>query len=346
MRVRLLVVLAFVGMAAVPILLARYAGVGFVPAPQQASAESTQSGTTSSAAVTSLVWPDKPLGLAASDDRIVWEQRDRSEDVAGLWSYDVRSGDKVKLFGRRTTGKSSGFPAAAGDLVVWSAWKGRRGVGPPAIRALDSVSGRRWDVAAKGVDPIASFQSVLWVEPDGAGPGDDVIHRVNALTDWESSVTPGGGVRAFAAWGRWVAWISDEDGAVWAGSLEDDTRYRLAASGTAVAADHDHIAWATAVGRHSTVIVSWDRRSNRSTVLCRLAGAGASLSLSRQYAAWVMERKKTGPKVWVYDFGQSKAYQVSDSGGRQVSPVIVAGTVYWADDRSGHWELYSRSLQH
>ena len=50
--------------------------------------------------------------------------------------------------------------------------------------------------------------------------------------------------------------------------------------------------------------------------------------------------------MWAYDFGSGKAYQVSTSGGRQVSPVILAGSVYWAGDRTGHWELYSRSLQH
>ena len=59
-----------------------------------------------------------------------------------------------------------------------------------------------------------------------------------------------------------------------------------------------------------------------------------------------MDRKSTGPQVWAYDFELGKATQVSETDGRQVSPVIVAGSVYWADDRSGHWELYSHSLQH
>jgi hypothetical protein len=145
-----------------------------------------------------------------------------------------------------------------------------------------------------------------------------------------------------------VAWIAGRDTAqeVWAGSFQSAERYRLATGGTAVAMDRDRIVWAAAVGRHSTAIVSWDRRSSRSTVLCRIPGAGSALSLSRHWAVWVTTRKATGPQVWAYDFELSKAYPVSTAGGRQVSPVIVNGTVYWAGDRSGHWELYSRSLRH
>jgi hypothetical protein len=56
-------------------------------------------------------------------------------------------------------------------------------------------------------------------------------------------------------------------------------------------------------------------------------------------------RKATGSKVWVYDFNRGRAYPVSTHAGEQASPVIVAGTVFWADDRSGAWELYGRALQ-
>ena len=346
MRVRLLVVAAFLGMAAVPVLLAWNSG--FLPGPQQASAESTGPSTTSSVAVTSLAWPDEPLGLAASETQVVWEQRDRSAEVAGIWCYDARTGETQRVLGRTATGKSSGFPAASGDLVVWASWAGRRGDGPPGINALDGASARRWQVAAAGKDPAAAGELVLWVEPDGDGRGDDVIHGVNALTDAEYAVTPGGRVYDLAASGRWAAWISGSGPAreVWSGSFQGAARYRLASRGTAVAMDRDRIVWAAGVGKHSTAIVSCDRRSNRSTVLCRLPGAGTSLSISKRTAVWVMTRKSTGPKVWACDLELGEAYEVSSSNGRQVSPVIVAGSVYWADDRSGHWELYSRSLQH
>jgi hypothetical protein len=345
-RLRLLVVVAFLGMAVVPVLIAF--NTVFLPGPSQASAESTGLDITSSAAVTSLVWPEEPLGLAATGTRVLWEQRDRSAELAGLWYYDVRTGETRRLLGRSSTGKASGFPAAAGDLLVWPAWTGKRGEGQPSIEALDTASTRRWQVAATGRDPAAVGDLVLWVEPDGAGLGADVIRGISALTDEEYELTPGGGVREFAAWSRQVAWVSEQGSTheVWAGSFTSAARYRLAASATAVAMDRERIVWAAAVGRHSTAITTWDRRSNRSTVLCRMPGAGSDLSLSRHHAVWVITRKATGPQVWVYDFEIGKAYAVSTAGGRQVSPVIVDGTAYWAGDRSGHWELFSRSLQH
>jgi hypothetical protein len=112
-----------------------------------------------------------------------------------------------------------------------------------------------------------------------------------------------------------------------------------------VAIDQDRIVWAAAVGRHSSSIVSWDRRSSRSTVLCKVVGSVSSVSLSRRYVAWVTTRDATGPQVWAYAFGTGKASPVSSAQSRQASPVIVAGTVYWADGRGGHWQLYAKSLQ-
>jgi hypothetical protein len=345
-RLRLLVVVAFLGMAAAPVLLAF--NTGFLPGPSQASAESTSPSTSSSASVASLAWPEEALGLAAAGTWVVWEQRDRSAAVAGLWYYDVRTGDTRRLLGRRAAGKASGFPAAAGDLLVWSSWAGKRGDGPPSIQALDTASTRRWEVAATGRDPAVAGDLVLWVEPDGAGPGADIIRGVSALTDEEYALTPGGRVRDFAGWGRWIAWISEQgsDQEVWTGSLQSPVRHRLAARATAVAMDRDRVVWMAPVGRHSTAITSWDRRANRSTVLSRTPGAGSELSLSDRHAVWVITRKTTGPQVWAYDFEIGKAYPVSKAGSHQVSPVIVDGTAYWADDRNGRWELFSRSLQH
>lgn len=36
---------------------------------------------------------------------------------------------------------------------------------------------------------------------------------------------------------------------------------------------------------------------------------------------------------------------VCTEGGRQASPVIVAGSVFWADDRAGDRGLYRRTLR-
>jgi hypothetical protein len=341
-----LVLAAFLAMAAVPAYLAWTAG--FLPGLQQASAESTGPATTSSAAVTPLAWPKEPLGLAAGETRVYWEQRDRSVDVAGIWYYDVPSGDTERLLGRNAAGKSGGFPAAGGHLVAWESWAGRRGRGPAGIQAYNLEIAHRWRVAEAGRAPRVAGDVVFWVEPDGGSRGNDVIRGVSALTDAECALETGGHVKSFAAWGPWAVWISGKGstGEVWAGSFRSATRYRLAARGTTVAMDRERVLWAAAAGRHSTAIVSWNRRSSRSKVLCRLRGVSSSLSLSRHNAAWVVDRKATGPQVWSCDFELGEATPVSEAGGRQVSPVIVAGSVYWADDRSGRWELYSHALGH
>ena len=346
MRSRLLVVVAFLAMAAVPAYLAWT--TGFLPGPQQASADSTGPATTSSAAVAPLAWPQEPLGLAAGDTRIYWEQRARSADAAGIWYHDVPSGDTGRLLGRDAAGKSGGFPAAGGHLLAWESWAGRRGDGVAGIQAFNLEIGHRWRLTEAGRAARVVGDAVFWVDPDGAGRGKDVIRGVNALTDEEYTLETGGRVRSFAAWGPWAVWISGGGsiGEVWAGSFRSATRYRLAARGTAVAMDRDRVLWAASAGRHSSTIVSWNRRSSRSRVLCRLRGAASSLAMSRHTAVWVVDRKATGPQVWAYDFEIGKATPVSEAGGRQVSPVIVAGSVYWADDRSGRWELYSHSLGH
>ena len=344
MRLRLLVVAAFVAMAVVPAFFAYSTGV--LPGPAQASAESSGATTSAVHAVRSLAWPKDALGLTATDTTVLWEQRDPDPAVSGLWSYDVRTQITDRVLGRPATGKSGGFPSASGDVIAWTAWAGRRDVGPPEIQAYDSQSTRRWTVAEAGRDPSVAGDSVIWIE-DGAVGGNDAIRGSNSLTDEEYSITADGDVRDLAAWGSWAAWIAGrgKTGAVWAGSYHDDARYMLAAAGTAVAIDRDRILWAAAVGRHSTAVVSWDRHSSRSAVLCRVAGTVSSLTVSRRYAAWVTTSDKTGSRVWAYDFDAGKAITVSAESSRQASPVIVGGGVYWADDRSGHWELYTRSLR-
>jgi hypothetical protein len=339
---RILVVAAFVAMAIVPAYIAYDTGV--LAGPSQASADAASGATASR--VTALSWPADPLGLTATDTQVLWEQRDRSAEVAGLWSYDVRTGRTERVLGRSGTGKSAGHPAAAGDLVAWAAWTGRRGAGPARIEAYDTATTRRWVAAEQGREPTAAGESVIWVETDGDGPGKDVIRGSNSLTDEEYAIKTDGRVRDLAAWGSWAAWISGDGrkGEVWAGPYQDKTRHHLAAAGLAVAIDRDRVVWARAAGRHASQIVSWDRRSNRTTVLCKVTGAASALTLSRKYAAWVTTGEAAGAHVWVYDFTQRRAFRVAE-GGRQASPVVVAGAVYWADDRGGQWELYRQTLR-
>jgi len=344
MRTRLVVVAAFLALAAVPAWIAWHTGL--VPGPTRASAETAGVLTTSSAAVTPLVWPKDPLSLAAGDDKVYWEQRSPDGAVTGLWYYDVTSGSVERLLSRQSLGRSSGLPVAAGDIVAWTSWAGRRGAGASTVQAYDGLSSRRWQVASTGSTPAATAGIVVWTEPGASARGGDTIHGVDSLTDEEWAVDAGGRVRALAASGRRLAWITaGKTGGVWSGSLGSAARHRLAARGAAVAVDRDRIVWVTPAGRHSSAVVSWDRSSQRATVLCRPAGASSALTLDGRYAAWVTTPSAGGPQVWVYDFGLGKAYRVSTAAGRQESPVIVAGSVYWAGDRTGHWELYSRSLQ-
>ncbi len=344
MRLRLVVVTAFLALAAVPAYFAYTTGV--LPSPAQASADSATAAQGVAHPTGRLVWPVEPLGLTATNTTVLWEQRDPSASVAGLWSYDVRTQRTVRVLGRSATGKSAGSPSASGDVVAWAAWAGRRGAGQPQIQAYDAASTRRWTVAQAGSDPTVAGKNVIWVEPGGTG-GNDLIRGSNSLTDEEFSITARGRLRALAAWGTWAVWTAGhgKTGAVWAGSYTNAARYKLAAAGTAVAIDRDRILWASQAGRHSTAVVSWDRHSRHSKVLCRVVGTVSSLALSRRYAAWVTTRKATGSQVWVYDFGAGKASTISAGDSRQASPVIVADSVYWADDRSGHWELYVRSLR-
>jgi len=343
-RLRLVVVAAFLALTAVPAYFAYTTGV--LPGPAQASAESSTAAQGVAHRIGRLAWPAEPLGLTATDTTVLWEQRDPSPSVAGLWSYDVRTQRTVRVLGRSATGKSAGFPSASGDVIAWSAWARRRGAGQPQIQAYDVASTRRWTVAPAGSDPTVAGESVIWVEPGGAD-GSDLIRGCNSLTDEKYSITADGRVRAIAARGTWAVWIAGRGkaGAVWAGSYANADRHKLAAAGTAVAIDRDRILWAAPVGRHSTAVVSWDRRSSRSKVLCRVVGTVSSLALSRRYAAWVTTREATGSQVCVYDFGGGKVSTISAGDSRQASPVIVAGSVYWADDRSGQWELYARSLR-
>jgi hypothetical protein len=344
MTSRLVVVAAFAAATLAAGFIAFSTGV--FPSPTGASADSAETDSTVFR-VTSLAWPEKALGLAATDSAVLWEERDADAEAAGLWIYDVDTRRPTRVLGRGATGKAVGFPDASGEVIVWAAWPGRRGVGTPRIEAYDTLSTRHWTVAERGSDPSTTGDIVFWVERHGAGPKDDAVRGVHTITDEEYEIPARGRVRDLAVWSKWAAWISGRGGAsaVWAGSHREATRQRLANDGATVAIDRKRVVWAAAGGQDTTAVVAWDRRSHRSKVLCRVAGTASSLSLSRRFAVWVTSREATGPQVWAYDFKRGLAYAVSANTGEQASPVIVADTVYWADRRSGNWELYGRPLQ-
>ena len=138
MRLRLVVVAAFLAMAVVPAYFAYTTGI--LPGPTQASAESSMAARSAAHPIGRLAWPGQPLGLTATDTTVLWEQRDpepRQSPASGPTTC-ARSAP-AGCSGGPATGKSAGFPSASGDVVAWSAWAGRRVAGPPQIQAYDTA---------------------------------------------------------------------------------------------------------------------------------------------------------------------------------------------------------------
>ena len=195
MRLRLVVVAAFLALAAAPAYFAYTTGV--LPGPAQALA-TRQRPPGASRTPSGAAWPAEPMGLTATGTTVLWEQRDPSASAAGLWSYDVgtqRTMRYPRTVGDRQVGR---IPQRLRRRDRVAAWAGRRGAGQPQIHAYDAASTRRWTVAQAGSDPTVAGESVIWVESGGA-VGDDLIRGSNSLTDEEYSVTADGRVRAIAA---------------------------------------------------------------------------------------------------------------------------------------------------
>ena len=232
-------------------------------------------------------------------------------------------------------------------MIAWAAWTGRRDAGPAPIEAYDRVSHAPLDRSTGRPRSRRRRGGVIWIEDDAAG-GNDVIRGTDSLTDEEFSITAAGSVarrrrlgqlgrldRGARQDGRGVGRLLPGPDEVPARGCRHRRRDR----------PHPDVVWAAAVGRHSTAVFAWDRRTKDRTVVCRVAGSVSSLALSDTHAAWITTGDKTGPQVWAGDLETGKAMAVSAESSRQASPVIVSGTLYWADDRTGHRELYARSLQ-
>ncbi|GEM_PF-1608634 len=347
MKLRAVVIAAFVLALAAPGLIAYATGV--LPGPSPASADATANGPPGvEFRAASLVWPDEALGLTATDAQVVWEQRDRRKSIAGLWAYDVATGRQDRLLGPSSAGRGTGFPAASREKIVWAAWPGRRGEGSPRIQGYNQTTTRRWTVAEAGRDPAISGNAIVWVERGAdAAAADDVLIGVHDVTDETFSVPVAGRVRDLAASGLWVAWIAGrgKTAAVWTRSNRDGEQRLLAKAGTSVAIDRRRVAWSTLTGRGSTAIAAWDRDAKKTGVLCRAPGAPSSLALGRGVAVWVSTDASGDGDIWAYDFARDEAYAVCDHDARQASPVVVGDTVFWADQRSDGWELYGRDLK-
>ena len=159
MRGRVLVLAAFVAMAAVPAYLAWTTRV--LPGPTQAAAGLGGSAQAVSV-VTPLAWPGGPLGLATTGTALLWEQRTAGVRGVSLWSYELASGFTSQLLSRSMMGGTAGPPSATGHLVVWSSSAG--GQTAPGVQAYDLDSTRRWQVVWAGLHAIAAGDTVIWVD--------------------------------------------------------------------------------------------------------------------------------------------------------------------------------------
>ena len=333
---------AFVSATAVPGVLALGSGVFADGGSRTAGAKRASQVFR----VASLSWPAGALGLASTASLVGWQQRTSGALSSGLWAYDVRTQRPVEIVSAGNVGLNAGPPSMSAGLVAWSAKAPGSKHEHTVVKAFDRYSGRLFTVTGHGTLPRVSGTRIVWVTHAGDGRGTHNGWAVlNALTDDRYAVATSARVRELAVCGPWVTWVagSSSAGSVWATRDRGSTRHELAAAGSHVAIDGRRIVWSRRTRDGETAIVAWNLRSAHSKVLCRVDGAVSSLSLAANLAVW--RRSTHGGEIWAYDFNRHRAYVVSAGGGEQAGPVLVGHTAYWADKRSGQWELYGRALQ-
>jgi hypothetical protein len=341
MRMRLLVIAVFVSASTVPGVLALSTGL--------LGGDSLPASTSKSASgefrVTTLGWPHDALGLASTPELVAWQQRSAGGASAGVWTYDVRSQRSTLLIARRNVGRNASELSLSDHVAAWTAHIPGSAKGTVGGRAYDTDALRLFTVAARAYHPVVSGDDIAWVtRRDGAGTQNSVT-GIDTVTDAQFVIRTGERVRSLALDGRWVAWISGPPSrtTVWAANVRRPMHYQLATGATAVATDGQRVVWAARAGSGETAIVAWNTTSNASKEIYRARGAVSSLALSNNVVVW---QQGTGNgDVWAYDFNRRRAYAVCDNDAEQECPVLVGRTAFWADKRSGQWELYGRVLQ-
>jgi hypothetical protein len=341
MRARLLVVAVFVAAAAVPALLAYSTGVISSP-----SASGGESALGREFRVTSLAWPRGAQGLTASSGLVVWEQEAAGGDGGNeLCVYDLQTRQTSRLLAAPRVGAGVGAPDMTGSTVAWAARRGASSSRPPQVRGFDSETGRLFTAAGDGVLARSAGNAVVWAVRAGSHlHGRDTIGVLDTVTDTTLSLSAGGCVQDLAACGRLIAWVAGppDGGTVWALRRPSRSPVKLGSGSRSVDADARRIVWSTEDGAHHTSIMLWDAATRRARLLCRVAASVDSLELGADAVAW---RQSTGDgDVGVFDFARGRAFTLCANGAPQADPVVAGRTVFWADGRSGSWELYGREL--
>jgi hypothetical protein len=343
MRARLLVIAAFVCASAMPGLIAY--GTGMLPSAGR-SPDNSPTSAGPEFRVTSLGWPDKALGLASTRQLVVWEQRSGDRAASGLWAFEVPTRHAFRLLGRADLGRSSGFPTVDGATIAWATRPAGDDAGPLQIRAFNSDTRRLFTVSPHGADPQGAGSTIVWIDTSSAhGARRTTVAGRNTVTDERMAIAAGGVVREVAAWRQLVAWTTGPraTASVWAVDRRRQTRYQLSSSGTGLTVDRRRVVWASGVGENESAIFMWDQLTRRSEELCRVPAHARSLDLQGDLVVWAQD--SGGGDIWACDLNLRRAFPVCSDGAEQTRPVLAGGTVFWADRRSGHWELYGRVLQ-
>jgi len=186
----------------------------------------------------------------------------------------------------------------------------------------------------------------VWIDTrDGRRTARTTVAGRNTVTEERFFIRSKNVVREVAVWGPLVVWTTGARDAarVWATDRRRAERYQLSAAGTGVAVDRRRVVWAARAGKNGSAIMVWNLRTKRSKELCRVAAHARSLDIEGDLAVWAQD--SGGGDIWVYDFKSRRSFPVCSDGAEQASPVLVGRTVFWADRRSGQWELYGRVLE-
>ena len=340
MKIRLFVIAVFVSAAAVPGFLAMEAGLlkGASPAGGQTA---RVAGTEFQ--VTPLDWPDLAQGLSTTSSSVIWMRHGTSSTFQGLWAYDTASQQSYRWLGPGEAFPGVGSPSGAGTLVTWA--RRTKGVAQPEVRGYDSFTRRRFLVAASGQQPVASSRGIAYVRKPAAGSGaGDVVCDYDTVTGAQRKFAAGGRVHDVATWDTWAAWIAGPGGAapVYAASRRSPTVLKLAAAGTAVAVSHNGVAWSAPSSGGRSAIMLWDRSAGKTRQLYQVSGRVLELTRTDSLVVW--QASAGNGDIWAYDLKRGAAFPICMNAARQADPVIVGGTVYWADNRSGSWVLFGRSV--
>lgn len=163
---------------------------------------------------------------ALSERVLVWSEAEAG-DTYDIWAYDLATNERMRI---TDGGHDRRWPAAAGDLVVWSDERVDEG----DIYAYDLDTQETFPVATAPFTqtmPSTDGRRVVWID---SRDGSDDVYAYDLETRAESLVATGPGVRILpGVWGDVVIWLEQagEDAVVYGYDLRLGQRFPIAAEG-------------------------------------------------------------------------------------------------------------------